>query len=515
MLLQDYITRSARLYPEKAAVVHNGRRLSYGELFSGSLAVSSFLSGSGIRRGEIVAILNDDPLDYVRIYFGALFSGAAVLGMNTDTTSRVLEYQISRCSAAALLAGTRHCPQIAAIKDKLPSIRVYGGSGNASGFDEIDFSGEHGRAPSIAAAPSDIAQIIFTSGTTGSPSAVMLRHSNLKANTESIIEYLKLGPSDSAMAVLPFFYSYGNSVMLTHFAAGGTLVVNQNFLYPNVILDQMASEGVTGFSGVPSTFSILLSRSAVRRYSFPSLRYLTQAGGPMHPSTARELKAVFPNADLFIMYGQTEASARLSYLEPSELSRKAGSVGKAIPGVSLEILKEDGSKAAPGEVGELVATGENIMAGYMGEPEKTAAVLRNGRLWTGDLAKSDEEGFIYIVSRKSEIIKSGAHRIHPREIEEILLEHEGVEEAAVVGYEDKILGEGIKAVVVIKKGFECSRRDLLAHCHRLLPSFKIPHMVEFASELPKTMSGKIKRAALRGDASGDSPPCGTAKGVNP
>lgn len=513
MLVQDYLLRSARLHPGKTAIVQNGRRFSYGDLLSGSLAVSSFLADAGIRKGDIIALLNDDPVDYVRTYFGALLAGGTVAGLNTDTTARTLEYQINRCFAAAVLSSAKCSRQIAAIREKLPLVRVYGVSGQDSrpdedGFTRLDFSREQAAELAGGTDSSDIAQIIYTSGTTGSPSAVMLRHSNLAANTESIIKYLGLKASDSVMAVLPFFYSYGNSIMLTHFAVGGTLVINQNFLYPNVILEQMASEKVSGFSGVPSTFSILLNRSAVRQYSFPNLRYLTQAGGAMPPAVAREVKAVFPDADLFIMYGQTEASARLSYLEPSELFRKAGSIGKAIPGVTLEVLRQDGSKALPGEIGEIVASGENIMAGYLGEPEKSSQVLRDGRLWTGDLAKTDEEGFIFIVSRKSEIIKSGAHRVHPKEIEEILSEHASVEESAVVGVEDRILGECIKAVVVLKKGSECSRRDLLAHCHRLLPSYKVPHRIEFAEELPKTMSGKIKRAALKGDSQGAEAPGG-------
>ena len=217
----------------------------------------------------------------------------------------------------------------------------------------------------------------------------------------------------------------------------------------------------------------------------------------MSPKLINELKSILPHVDIYIMYGQTEASARLSYLEPEELFRKSGSIGKAIPGVTLEVLNPEGYPVKQGEVGEIVARGENIMAGYWKEPERTAQVLRKEGLWTGDMARIDEEGFIYIVSRKSDIIKSGAHRISPKEIEEIILEYSAVHEAAVVGVEDEILGEAIKACVVLKHGFSCTKRELLSHCHKNLPLYKVPQHIEFREELPKTSSGKIRKIDLK------------------
>ncbi len=324
----------------------------------------------------------------------------------------------------------------------------------------------------------------------------MLTHANLVANTRSIVQYLELTDQDRAMAVLPFFYVYGNSVLLTHVAVGGTLVVNQSFVYPNLILEQMLAEQVTGFSGVPSTFAILLHRSGIREHAFPHLRYVTQAGGAMSPRHAAQIREVLPATDVYIMYGQTEASARLSYLPPADLERKAGSIGIAIPGVTLQVLDPQGKPVAVGEVGEIVARGPNVMAGYWGKPEDTAQVLRAEGLWTGDLARVDDEGYLTIVSRKSDMIKSGAHRLAPKEIEEILLEHPAVHECAVVGTPDEILGEAIQAVVVLKDGAPCTEKELVHHCRRNLPAFKVPHAVEFRDELPKTASGKIQKNKL-------------------
>ena len=277
----------------------------------------------------------------------------------------------------------------------------------------------------------------------------------------------------------------------------GTLVVNQSFLYPNVILDQMVAEEVTGFSGVPSSFAILLNRSAVREYTFPKLRYLTQAGAAMSPILAEKLSSVFPNVEIFIMYGQTEASPRLSFLHPARIVDKAGSVGNAIPGVTLEICRPDGSKTEIDEVGEIVASGENIMAGYWQKPQETTKVLKDGKLWTGDLGRIDRDGFIFIESRKSDIIKSGSHRIGPKEIEDTIMELECIHEVAVVGHQDEILGEKIVAFAVLKDGYEVSEKELTSHCRHQLPAFKVPHKFVFQSELPKTSTGKIQKTELK------------------
>jgi acyl-CoA synthetase (AMP-forming)/AMP-acid ligase II len=197
------------------------------------------------------------------------------------------------------------------------------------------------------------------------------------------------------------------------------------------------------------------------------------------------------------MYGQTEACARLSYLEPKELIRKMGSIGKAIPGVRLRLLDQKANPVKIGEMGEIVAQGENIMAGYWSEPDKTSLVLRKEGLWTGDLAKEDEEGYFYIVGRKNEMIKSGAHRIAPKEIEEITLEHEAVQEAAVFGVDDAILGESIKACIVLKEGFSCTKKEILLHCRKNLPAYKVPHYINFCTQLPKTLSGKVIKNQLK------------------
>jgi acyl-CoA synthetase (AMP-forming)/AMP-acid ligase II len=346
-------------------------------------------------------------------------------------------------------------------------------------------------------AEGDRAAIIYTSGSTGKPRGAVLSHGNVVANTESIVEYLGLSSSDGVLVVLPFHYVYGKSLLNTHVAVGGRVILENRFMFPQEALNTMEKAEATGFSGVPSTFAILLNKSNLAERELPHLRYVTQAGGAMAPELQRRLMQALPGKRIFIMYGATEASARLSYLPPDELPRKIGSIGKAIPGVLLDVLRDDGSRAGDGEVGELVARGPNIMEGYWNAPEETAEVLDEHGYHTGDLGKRDAEGFLYVVGRKREMIKSGAHRISPKEIEELLLENGSIHEAAVVGSADEMLGEAIVAFVTLRPGHEESPDTIVEWCHGRMPQYKVPHTLKIRKDFPKNASGKVDKLALK------------------
>jgi len=491
-LIHSFLQQSALSFPDKTALKQGEEQVRYKELGRQAEQISQWLLRHKLLPGDRVAILTDQACEYVAAYFGILAAGGIVIGLNTQTSNHALNAVLADSGSSIVLTQRKFKKYVPVINAQ-KSVRHF--ETDIPSLWEKENSPERIALPQIS--PEDIGQIIYTSGTTGAPKGVMLRHRNLVANTNAIIKYLDLSEHDSIMAVLPFFYSYGNSVLLTHIAVGGTLIVNQSFLYPNVILDQMAAEEITGFSGVPSSFAILLNRSAVRKYSFPKLRYLTQAGAAMSPTLAENLSSVFPDVEIFIMYGQTEASARLSFLSPERLVDKAGSIGKAIPGVTLDIRRPDGTVAGVDEVGEIVARGENVMAGYWKQPQETEKILKNNELWTGDLARVDKSGFLFIESRKSDMIKSGSHRIAPKEIEDIIMATACIYEVAVVGREDEILGEKIVAFSVLKKGCEISEKELLRHCRRMLPAFKVPHEIVFQNELPKTATGKIKKTELK------------------
>jgi acyl-CoA synthetase (AMP-forming)/AMP-acid ligase II len=299
------------------------------------------------------------------------------------------------------------------------------------------------------------------------------------------------------MVVLPFFYSYGNSLLLTHIMVGGTLIISHQFVFLNKMLEMMIEEEATGFAGVASSYAMLLHKSNIRGLKFPYLRYMTCAGGALSPANIIEMKKILPDVDYCAMYGQTEATARLSYLEPEMWLKKLGSAGKAIPGVRLRVVDKEGKDAVIGETGEIAAQGSNIMKGYWGQHRETKDVLRNNWLYTGDIARVDEDGYIFISGRQSDMIKVGAFRIHPQGIEDVIAEMTDVAECAVVGIPDEIMGEIIKVFVVLRADASLSDKDILRYCKKNLPEYKLPKAVEFVDSLPKTTSGKIKRYVLK------------------
>lgn len=517
LVLHDYLSDAAHRNPDKIGIIQGERAVTYKDLEAGVSKVAAFLMKNGMQKGDRAAVFSDNSPEYVMAYFGVQKSGGVSVDINPLSSANETRKLLKNCKPKFIIAENKFEK---AVFDAVEEIESVTAVLLMSGLQKEPFQSssmppasdskislfffedilEDETCEVMFPRPDkhDIASIIYTSGTTGEPKGVMLSHDNLVSNAISIVDYLHLKQDDKIMVVLPFCYSYGKSVLNIHIMVGGTLVLENSFMYPNVVLNKMIEHNVTGFSGVPSTFAILLNRSAIRNYRFPSLRYVTQAGGPMSPVHAREIAEVLPGTDIYIMYGQTEASPRISYLEPRDLFRKPGSIGKAIPGVTIELIKENGKRAEKGEEGEIVVTGRNIMAGYWNNPEETKRVLRDGRLFTGDIAKMDDEGYLFIISRRNDMIKSGAHRISPKEIEEVILGLPEVHEVSVIGIEDTTLGEVIKAVVVLKEGCTLPAKKVQIHCHENLASFKVPKEVVFANELPKTPAGKVRKYLLKG-----------------
>ncbi|MFH1924580.1 MAG: class I adenylate-forming enzyme family protein [Planctomycetota bacterium] len=503
----------AEAAPSRIALHCKGQDVTYGQLACQAAAIAAWLEREGIKRGDRVVMLLGNSAEYVACYLGILRAGGVVVALNPDTTARELSRTLADADPVGVVVGSKAVAPLVAWARQL---------GEASGASNIRLVIHVGEVSSTSlpaewhavtladvlrtpAAPScagpsvdDLAQLIYTSGTTSRPKGVMLTHRNIAANCRSILQYLGLTADDSVFVILPFFYSYGNSLLFTHLAVGGRLILASDFVFWNRALDLMVAERATGFSGVPSSYAMLLHKSDLRKRDFPDLRYMTCAGGGLAPAVVQQLREIVPHAALFLMYGQTEATARLSNLMPEELDAKLGSIGRGIPGVTLQVLDKQGRPVPPGQVGEIIARGENIMAGYWQDPLETANVLENGDLRTGDLARVDEEGYIYFVSRKTDIIKSGAYRLNPKEIEDVILELDGVAEVAVAGLPDDIWGE-IPVAFVVPSPTQAvpTQREILKHCRRHLPRYKLVHAVRFVDCLPKTSSGKIRRTELR------------------
>jgi acyl-CoA synthetase (AMP-forming)/AMP-acid ligase II len=485
--LLELLYRNTGRNPAAEAIVHGERRETYGSLWARVQAFGTDLMQRGARPGDRVVVVLENSPEFVAAYYGTHFAGGAVVALNTQAKSRDLANWIRHCGARWLVMSEKH-PEFAELRSALEA-----------GVTVLP------QAPSAVAAASDprpvarddLAAIIYTSGTTGDPKGVMLSHGNLTANVESIVGYLKLRASDRVMHVLPCFYSYGNSVLHTHLAAGACIVFENSLMYPQVVLQRMVRERVTAFSGVPSTFAVLLSRANLRDFDLTSVRYLSQAGGPLPPAQIERTRAAFPNAEFFVMYGQTEATARICDLPPERLDEKLGTVGLPIPGVEVEVRDADDHVLPAGDVGEICVRGPNIMLGYWNNPGATGQTVRNGWLHTGHLARRDADGYIRIEGRQSDMIKAGAHRISPKEIEEAIAELPGVAEVAVAGMPDEVLGEAIVAFIVPVANAGLEQRTVQAHCRARLAQYKIPKSVRLVDALRKTASGKVRRHLLK------------------
>ncbi|RDE17828.1 MAG: AMP-dependent synthetase [Candidatus Thorarchaeota archaeon] len=478
---------------KRIALFQGKETITYPDLYRDIQRVSAKLSQMGHKAGDKILIMADNSFFWVAAYFGTMGAGMVALPLHHTVSESHLDFVRESCEVRTCFVQRRYVKNIA--KYNFPNViadeagvpgTTYFGDIPAAKFRFVDVDIQNA-----------LAVIIFTSGSTGKPKGVMLSHRNIEWNTDSIIEYLSLTENDRMMVVLPFSYCYGASWLHTLVKVGGQIALNNRFMFPGLVLNEMVEKKCTGFAGVPSTYQILLRRSAMKKMKFPDLRFAAQAGGKLSNPFILELIEALPTTKIFIMYGQTEATARLSYLPPELLKAKLGSCGKGIPRTTLEVLKDSGEPVKLGEVGEIVASGGNIMMGYWKDPEGTAKALRNGKLYTGDLATVDEEGFIFVVDRQKEIIKSGGYRVSPREVEETIASIEDVVEVGVIGVPDDLMGEAVKAYVVLREGSGQTERDIINHCRGRLPSFKVPKYVKLLKSLPKNEAEKVMMAALR------------------
>jgi acyl-CoA synthetase (AMP-forming)/AMP-acid ligase II len=508
MQVNNFLEHSAQQYPDKPAVWYKNEWMTYGQIEQRANQIAHFLVENKVRRGERVALLLENSFDYIINYYAVLKAGAVTVALNTETNTDSLIYLLNDSGSSAIITQAKFSRHIIPALPKIPYLKqVIIDQDNLDDYKQIGHctqtklhdvyrNGKTEVTP-VRCIDLDLASLVYTSGSTGKPKGVMLTHLNIVSNTRSIVQYLELTESDRIMVVLPFYYIYGKSLLNTHFFAGGSVVIDNRFAFPNVILETMKKTAVTGLAGVPSTFMILLEKSTVKQQEFNSLRYVTQAGGAMAPVIQKEVARVFKPAKLFIMYGATEASARLSYLDPADLPRKWGSIGKAIPNVDLFIADENGTPLPPHTEGQIVARGSNLMQGYWNDYETTVTALRNGLYYTGDIGKMDEEGFVYVVGRTKDMIKVGGERISAKEIEEIILELKEVQEVAVIGVDDNYLGEAIKAFIVLASSKKLTIEDIKNHCKRRLSPVKIPKYIELLASLPKNQAGKVLKQSLR------------------
>ena len=514
-LLHDYLIESARRLPDKVALVCAKQRYTYAELDARSNALAHALVRRGVARGDRVIVFADNTAETVVSFWGVLKANAVVSIVNPMTKADKLGYYLNDCRAVAMitdghLAGVfgesaRRAPHLRTVivsgKLETRRERLAGLPGLVS-WDAALAEEPRDGAPRRTGIDIDLASIIYTSGSTGDPKGVMLTHRNMLTAATSIATYLEVREDEVILGVLPLAFDYGLYQMIMAHRQGARLVLERSFSYPAQVLNVMVEEGVTGFPGVPTIYAVLAEMKSLKELDFAKIRYVTNTAAALPVKHILVLKELFPRARIYSMYGLTECK-RCTFLPPEDLDKKPTSVGFAIPNTEMWIVDENDQKVGPDQVGQLVIRGATVMKGYWEKPESTARKLKPGPipgeqvLYTGDYCKMDAEGYLYFVGRMDDIIKSRGEKVAPKEVESVLFNIKGVKEAAVIGVPDELLGQAVKAFIVLEKGVTLTDKDIQRECAQKLENFMVPKHVAFIEELPKTTTGKIKKTGLQ------------------
>jgi amino acid adenylation domain-containing protein len=477
------------------ALVCGKNQLTHGEIDRRSNALAHTLVGRGIQRGDRVIVFADNTVETVVSFWAVLKANAIASIINPLTKPDKLAYVLNDCRAKAMIGDphTKHALEEATKQAPHLSFTLL------AGRDDV-FANEADSPPPRRSIDIDLAAIVYTSGSTGDPKGVMLTHRNMLTAAASISTYLELREDDVIGNVLPLAFDYGLYQMIMAARVGARLVLERSFTYPVQVLELLQNEKVTVFPGVPTIFA-LLGEVNTTRWDFRRVRTVTNTAAALTPKHIATARRVFPNARVFSMYGLTECK-RCTYLPPEDIDRKPTSVGIAIPNTELWLVDENDRRIRePNTVGQLVIRGATVMKGYWEKPEETARKLRphNGELvlYTGDLCKLDEEGYLYFVARMDDIIKSRGEKVSPIEVERAITQIEGVRECAVVGTPDEVLGQAIKAFVVLEAGATLTEREVTRQAATKLETFMVPKWVVIVPELPKGMTGKIQKTSLK------------------
>jgi len=506
MIVGDLLRRGNKLYPERVALRYQGRDFSYAELDQRVNRLANSMLRLGLRKGDRIAVLAQNSNQYVEAYLGSARIGVVTIPLNARLKGGELTYIINNGEAKALLIGPEFLELIASIREGLPLVKHYVCLGQpVPGFENYEslLADASSEAPVVRNTDSDVVCQIYTSGTTGLPKGAMLTHRNVLSNAVSCCLEQDIKPRDNYLMVLPLYHIAGYTLTLSTLLMGGMLTIHPAFNPPDV-LHSIAGDRTTHAALVPVMINFLLRVPNLDQYDFSSLKYVVYGAAPITPSLLEQAMGVF-RCGFIQGYGLTEAAAFVTLLRPEdhvvggspEQVKRLSSIGQEILGTEVRVVNEQGEEVQAGEVGEIIARGDNIMQGYWKMPEATAETLRDGWLHTGDLATVDEAGYIYIVDRKKDMIISGGENIYPREVEDVLLTHPAVGDAAVIGVPDEVWGEAVKALVVLKEGQTATEEELIGFCAARLAGFKKPRSVEFRTELPRNPMGKVLKRVLR------------------
>ncbi len=497
--LNELWCQSAARFAGRTAVIYEEQHYTYAELDALLAAFAGHLRQRlGVRPGDRVALLMPNCLHSLVCYWGAIRAGAVALPINIRLKPPELRFILGDgAPVVAVIHGSVWPAAREALADLQPPPALVGVELDAPGVLPVATLLQPGpEAPAALAAPDDVAAILYTSGTTGRPKGAMITHGNVLFNVQATIAGHGFRPDDVHLVVVPLFHVTGlNTLTPTAFYQGATLVVTARTA-PSELLPLIARHRVTTFFGVPTTMILLAQTPGIAEHDLTSLRLIAYSGAPMPLRTIERLRGLFPGVRLHNFYGLTETTSVTTVLPDEQALVRPESVGVPPPGLELKVVDAEGNALPPGAVGELLVRGPSITKGYYNRPDATAEAITAGWLHTGDAAFLDAEGYVYLQGRKKELILVAAENVYPVEVENVLTTHPAVAEAAVVGLPHPILGEVVKAVVVLRPGASASEQELKRHCAERLASYKVPQVVEFRANLPRNPSGKVVKREL-------------------
>jgi acyl-CoA synthetase (AMP-forming)/AMP-acid ligase II len=498
MRVHDLVRAAAQGEPAKIAVHDGEAGLTYADLAREAAAVAGDLAAAGVTPGDRVGLLLPNVLDFAVAYYGALVAGAAAVPLNTRLTPQELDYIVRDAALAALVAHPDHWATVEAIRPALRGLRRLYAAGADAPSGAVPFARARAAAPlgHPRDPVDDLAQILYTSGTTGLPKGALMSHGNVLFNARACERCIGYRAADTTLVAVPLFHVTGlNTQLVALHAVGGTVALLREYRRDR-FLARLEADRVTAAVAVPTIFTLLLIDPALARADLSALRLVAYGGAPVAPETVRQLAETLGVAQMNL-YGLTETSSLTTVLPSADALRKLGSVGRPVPGVSVRVVDESGLDLPAGEPGELLVSGPNIVAGYFRKPEATAAAIRDGWLRTGDVARLDDEGYVFVVDRKKDLINRGGEKIFCIEVEAVLNAHPAVLESAVVARPDPVFGETVRAVCVLRPGASATPDEIVDFCRPRLARFKLPAEVRFLPELPRNPGGKVIKARLR------------------
>ncbi len=511
-LLGEALINSAADYPLKTVLISKLKEYTYSNLEESALKLANYLVASGIQKGDLVAIYLNNSWECAVSIYGITFSGAAFLVINPQTKAEKFQYILNDSGAKTLISETGLHQEIIPTLGMSKSISELIITGGTSKFDEVqntkvsslesilDSAKTDAILPGII--PNDLAALIYTSSSTGFPKGVMMTHQSMVFTSWSLIEYLRLSEEDRIILLSPLAFDYGLYQLLMAVTMGGSIIIEQSFIFQATIYKNIEKYKPTVFPGVPTIYAMMIAANKKNKLAFESIKRVTNTAAALPAEFIPDLKEIFPNALIFKMYGLTECK-RVCYLEPELVDEKPASVGKAIPGTEVFLLSPEGEKVPQGERGILHIRGPHVMLGYWHKEKLSNEMLKPGFLpgerilCSNDWFRMDEEGFLYFLGRNDDIIKTRGEKVSPVEIENVIYKLKEIKEVVVFGVPDEILGESIVAIVTTYRNSDINEKDIQKECVLKLENFMIPQKVLFMDDMPKNANGKIDKKRLK------------------